>query len=279
MSQAPGLTPTSRHSYGGSLVTPPDPDRPSPPPGRPDQRDDQAAHDPLEGSEELDPDRTLVHDRSGPPPPPSADPDPGARSDPGVGEGARVETPAEAARRRRAERAREALVSPWSPARARRLRIIAAAVVIIGPLLGTLFALVIIPSDSSEVAEAVPEETAMIDVIATIRNVDATNGEATLRLVPGEPIVPGTAESTNSDLFEGPVLTRPVALVVNDVAGENVRVLAEGQTPGSLTVTVPLSDSRVSRYPLSSAWPGRGTCGSGAGPETQSRPVPRRSRP
>lgn len=154
----------------------------------------------------------------------------------------------EVLQRRRAERAREALASPWSAGRARRLRLAALILIVVGPVLGSLFALVIIPSGSSDEVTATPPEPAALSVRATVRNVDATAGEVNVRLVPAEPDGP----DSDSPLFDGGVLAEDVTLGVNDATGESVRVLPAGQPPGALTVTVPLTDSRVTRYPLDS---------------------------
>lgn len=150
----------------------------------------------------------------------------------------------EVLRRRRAERARDALVAPWSTGRARRLRLILLVLIVVGPVLGSLFALVLIPAGTGNEASAVPDEPAALAVKATVRNVDAIAGEATVRLVPSAP-TDGAGE-----LFDNGVLTEEVSLGVNDAAGENVRVLPAGRPPGALIVTVPLTGSRVTRYPL-----------------------------
>lgn len=155
---------------------------------------------------------------------------------------------AEVLQRRRTERARDALVSPWSAGRARRLRLIALVLIIVGPVLGSLFALVLIPSGAGDEVAAIPDAPAALAVTATVRNVDATTGEVTVRLVPGQP----TTDEATQELFDGGVLAEDVTLGVNDSTGESVRVLPAGQAPGALTLTVPLTDSRVTRYPLDS---------------------------
>ncbi|WCO66066.1 DUF4436 family protein [Iamia majanohamensis] len=177
----------------------------------------------------MDPDRP-------PPPPPSH---PGA------------ELPEDAAlRRRRAERAREALASPWSASRARHLRIIALVLVVVGPVIGTLFALVLIPAEPSDVVTAEPPDPPLLDATATVRNIDPTTNEMTLRLVLSEPVSGSGSDLEDPGLFDGGVLSEPVAVVVNDSAGENVRLLPGGQAPGSIGLTLPLSSSRVTRYPV-----------------------------
>lgn len=151
---------------------------------------------------------------------------------------------AEALRRRRAERAALALVSPWSPRRAKRVRIVALLLVIVGPLLGTLFALVLVPGGSGDVATAEAPD-AQLRAEATLRGIDATNGEMAVRLVLSE----GPAGA--GDLFaDGGVLADDLSIVVNDATGSSLHELEEGQRPGSLTVTVDLDGSRVTRYPL-----------------------------
>lgn len=150
---------------------------------------------------------------------------------------------AEDLRRRRAERAASALVSPWSPRRAKRVRIVALVLVIVGPLLGTLFALVLVPGGSRDVA-TVEAPGAQLRAEATLRGIDATNGEMLVRVV----LTPG---GDAAGLFDdNGVLTEDLSLAVNDTTGSNLHVVEAGQRPGSLTVTVELAGSRVTRYPL-----------------------------
>lgn len=165
---------------------------------------------------------------------------------------------AEAMRRRRAVRARQALVHPWSAERARRVRIVALALVVVGPLLGTAFALVLVPSEPSDLLTADPGHRSALDVEATLRSIDPASGEMGMRLVVSKPdgdhAVAGLsegAEDAEEPLFDSAGrLTDDVTLIVNDIAGQGVRTLEQGQPPGSLGITVALTGSRITRYPL-----------------------------
>lgn len=140
-------------------------------------------------------------------------------------------------------------MAPWSPQRARRVRIMALVLVVVGPLFGTVFALVLVPADPGDVVPADEARPAELVISGTIRAIDAGAGEMAVRLVLSDPDPSGDAEG--DDLFgPGGVLTDDVALGTNDATGQNLRMLAAGQPPGSLTVTVDLSDSRVTRYPV-----------------------------
>lgn len=72
----------------------------------------------------------------------------------------------------------------------------------VGPVLGSLFALVIIPSGSADQVPATPAEPALLSVTATVRNFDASAGQATALLVPGAP----DDSDADDPLFDGAVL-------------------------------------------------------------------------
>lgn len=150
---------------------------------------------------------------------------------------------AEAFRRRRGDRAAQALVSPWSASRARRVRVVALVLVIVGPLLGTLLALVLVPADPSDVVSVDGDRRVDLAVEATVRSIDAATGEMSVRLVLAVPRA--------SALFaEGGSLRRAVTLYVSDAAGQAVRELPAGQPPGAAGITVALTGSRATRYPV-----------------------------
>lgn len=148
---------------------------------------------------------------------------------------------------RRSDRARQALVAPWSRRRARRIGIVAVVLGILGPLLGTAFALLLVPAQPPAIVPFDEQRQAPIDAEGSIRGIDPITGEMALRIVLMRS--PSVAEDEN-ELFDGPALAEEVVLDVNDANGQGTRVLPAGQPPGTVTVTVPLSDSRPTRYPV-----------------------------
>ncbi|QYG94090.1 DUF4436 family protein [Iamia sp. SCSIO 61187] len=154
---------------------------------------------------------------------------------------------AEAARLRRADRARQAFVAPWSRRRARRVGVVALVLGILGPLAGTAVALLLVPAQAGDVLPPDEDRTALLDVRATVRTVDATSGEMLVRLVVERS---ATTPEEENDLFASGALTEEVVLVVNDDAGQSAITLPAGQPPGTATATIPLAESRATRYPV-----------------------------
>ncbi|HMJ76348.1 MAG TPA: DUF4436 family protein [Iamia sp.] len=171
----------------------------------------------------------MVSPDTTPPPPPRPDATPAA----------------EAARRRRADRARQAFVAPWSRRRARRVGLVAVALGILGPVVGTAIALLLVPAQPPAIVPLDDDRVAVLDAEGSIRSIDPVAGEMALRLV----LKAGPA--TPNDLFDDAgSLTEDLVLVVNDANGQSTRTLTRDQPPGTLTVTIALTDSRATRYPV-----------------------------
>jgi hypothetical protein len=150
---------------------------------------------------------------------------------------------------RRADRARQAFVAPWSRERARRVGLVALVLVILGPLGGTAIALLLVPAQPGAIVPLPEEQPALIDAAGTIRSVDPATGELALRLVLTPSLAP--APEDEEPVFDDTgTLTEDLVLVVHDANGQGARPLPAGQPPGTITVTVPLSDSRATRYPV-----------------------------
>jgi len=128
------------------------------------------------------------------------------------------------------------------------VKVIAVVLVILGPLLGTVFALVLVPSEPSDIVPAASGEPAQVGVTGTIRGIDASSGEMTVRLV----LEPTELASEGEDPLVGPegMLTEDVTIVVNDATGDDLRTIEAGQRLGALATTVELTGSRTTRYPL-----------------------------
>lgn len=181
--------------------------------------------------------------RPDPAPDPGASPPPDAPAHAADAPQVRVET----ARRRRGLRAEDTLVAAWSPERARRLRIVVLALMILGPILGTVFALVLVPGEPADVltaeepgAEVEPDQ---LTVSGTIRTIDAATGELSVRLV--------LSAYPGGGLVEDNVLTEDIRVVVNDEAGgQGVRDLVAGEPLGAVSLTTLLQGSRATRYPV-----------------------------
>lgn len=152
------------------------------------------------------------------------------------------------AERRRSDRARMALVQPWSRRRARRVGLIAVVLGVLGPILGTAVALLLVPAQPGDILTTT-EQPSVLDVRGSIRSVDPVTGEASLRLVI-ERSLDLDAEAAAAVFAEDGTLREDVSLLVNDANGQGTHVLPAGSAPGTVTVTLPLADSRATRYPL-----------------------------
>jgi hypothetical protein len=159
--------------------------------------------------------------------------------------------PVDLTRPRRADRARQAFVAPWSRERARRVGLVALVLVILGPLGGTAIALLLVPAEPPDVVSLDPEQPALLDVRGTIRAVDPTNGEMALRLVVDRTASPAPVPEDEPAIFdEAGALAEDLTLATYDANAENARMIPAGQLPATITVAVPLADSRTTRYPV-----------------------------
>lgn len=149
-------------------------------------------------------------------------------------------------RRRRGLTAEDTLVAAWSPERARRLRYLVLVLVILGPVLGTTFALLLVPGEPADVLTAdEPDRDNPTDlqVSGTIRTIDAATGELSVRLV--------LSAFPDSRLLEDSVLTEDLRVAVNDEAGgQGVNELVAGEPLGAISLTTLLEGSRATRYPV-----------------------------
>lgn len=184
-----------------------------------------------------------------------ADPDDGDRRDDlDEGDGAavdqgeqatRAETPARAWRIR-GPRAEAALVQPWSERRARRWRRIVIALMVLGPVLGTVLALRLVPADPTDVLTedtSAADEDVQLIVNGTIRAIDAPSGEMAVRLV--------LASTPESGLVTDGLLDEDLRITVNDDAGGlGVRELPAGEPLGAISLSTTLDGSRATRYPV-----------------------------
>lgn len=125
---------------------------------------------------------------------------------------------------------------------------VALVLIILGPVMGTAVALLLVPAEPGDFVRLDDDRPALIDARGTIRSVDATTGEMALRLVLEANTAPRPEEE--DPLFDDGMLLEDVVLVVNDAQGQGSRVLPAGQPMGTVTVTVPLAESRATRYPV-----------------------------
>jgi hypothetical protein len=157
--------------------------------------------------------------------------------------------PVELTPRRRADRARQAFVAPWSRKRARRVGLVAVALGILGPVIGTAIALLLVPAQPGDIVPLAEDRPALIDVKGTIRSIDPATGEMAVRLVIEKSLAP-VPEDQEAVFDDNGALTQELVLSVHDANGLGARVLPAGQPPGTVTIAVPLTDSRATRYPV-----------------------------
>lgn len=133
---------------------------------------------------------------------------------------------------------------PWSAAQARRLRRIVIALMLLGPVVGTAVALLVVPGQPTDLITDDDPTGGPAEILAegTIRTVDARTGEMSVRLSLSAP--PGSSLVTDG------LLTEDLRIVVNDAAGQGVRELVAGDPLGALNLVTPLEGSRATRYPL-----------------------------
>ncbi len=138
-------------------------------------------------------------------------------------------------------------MAPWSRRRARRVGVVALVLGILGPVVGTAVALLLVPAEPGDVVP-LDDRAALLDAQGTIRAIDPETGEMALRLVLTRS---ASAPLEGNDLFDdGGALTEDLELVLNDANGQSTRTLPAGQPPGTVTVAVGMADSRTTRYPL-----------------------------
>lgn len=157
-------------------------------------------------------------------------------------------TPPPPAPPRRSDRARQAFVAPWSRERARRVGLVAVVLGVLGPLIGTAVALLLVPAQPSALVPLPEDRTALLDVEGSLRAIDPVTGEMALRLVLRRS--DSTPPDQNPLFDEGGALTEDVVLLVTDANGQGARTLLQGQPPGTVTATLPLAESRATRYPV-----------------------------
>jgi len=217
----------------------------APPPASDDEAPDPDADPEPQQGREPDPD---------PDPDPATGQDQEADPDPGIAPAQEPESVPDGEPEpvvvRRVERYRHAFVAPWSRRRARRVGLVAAVLVVLGPVLGTAVALLLIPSEPGDVLDVDQDRPAVLDVRGTIRSIDPVRGEMNLQLV----VVRSERHDPDADtaavVDETGLLTEDLTLVVNDADGRTARTLAEGGPPGTVTATLALTGSRANRYPV-----------------------------
>lgn len=151
---------------------------------------------------------------------------------------------------RRGQRARQALVAPWSKERARRVRLVALVLGVLGPLVGTAFALVLVPAEPGAVLAFDDAQPAVIDATGTVRGVDPVTGELALRLTLEQSDTIERAEEDTDVIAENGTLNETLTLVVQSANGQLVQELPERVPPGTFTIAIDLTESRATRYPL-----------------------------
>jgi len=129
---------------------------------------------------------------------------------------------------------------PWSPKRRKRARWLL-VVLGAGPILATVVSLVIVPNSPEDtITRSTSATNRALEITAVLRNLDAYRGEVTLRLQ-FQPI--GTLAGPRG-------LVTPVRVVVlGATEGGQYDFAADTQMP-SVQLTLPLTGSRVTRYPL-----------------------------
>ena len=134
------------------------------------------------------------------------------------------------------------MTGPWSPTRRRRARYFI-LFLIVGPFLATVTSLFIVPNEPDDlvVKRDIQAEADNIAVTGTLRNFNATAAVVDLRLTFNPS--PGLVEDDGT-------LKQEIDIVIFGDADNSVTAFSKGRTMRPLDVEIPLTGSRVTRYPF-----------------------------
>lgn len=128
--------------------------------------------------------------------------------------------------------------------------VVAVVLCVLGPVRGSVVALLLIPSEPGDVLSVDQDAAAVLDVRGTIQAINPIRGEASVQLVVTRSELFDEDAPTAEVVRDSGVLDEDLTLIVNDVNGQSSRTLASGTPPGTVTATLALTGSRVNRYPL-----------------------------
>lgn len=133
------------------------------------------------------------------------------------------------------------MVEPWSPRRRQRAKLLLVAL-IVGPIIATLGALILIPSTVQPVIVQTPEVTSggAIRAVATLGDIDPRRGEASIRV----------RFNPEGDLLDAGLLTKEVNVVVAGVGESGVLTFAADEPMGTRGFNLVLDGTPVTRYPF-----------------------------
>ena len=134
------------------------------------------------------------------------------------------------------------VIRPWPERRARRVKWVIVALVVLAPMAGIAAAWFGVVGDTSEdlVEPVGAQADSVLMIDATAQAVDLQRNEMSFRLV----------FRPSGEMVDRAVLSEDVTLVVNDAAGAGIKDFAAGTVMEPTTVVVPIDGSQIVRYPF-----------------------------
>ena len=134
------------------------------------------------------------------------------------------------------------VIRPWPERRARRVKWVILALVVLAPMAGIAVSWFGVVGDTSkDLVEPVGAQAeSVLKIDATAQAVDLQRNELSFRLV----------FRPSGQMVDRAVLSEDVALLVNDAAGASIKNFAAGTVMEPTTVVVPIDGTQIVRYPF-----------------------------
>lgn len=134
------------------------------------------------------------------------------------------------------------MIRPWPERRARRVKWVILALVVLAPMAGIAVSWFGVVGDTSEdlVEPIGAEADSVLMIDATAQAVDLQRNEMSFRLV----------FRPSGEMVDRSVLTEDVSLLVNDLVGPSIKDFATGTAMEPTTVVVPIDGAQIVRYPF-----------------------------
>ncbi len=134
------------------------------------------------------------------------------------------------------------VIRPWPERRARRVKWVILALVVLAPMAGIAVSWFGVVGDTSEdlVEPVGAQADSVLMIDATAQSIDLQRNEMSFRLV----------FRPSGEMVDRAVLSEDVTLLVNDVAGNTIKDFTAGSVMEPTTVVVPIDGSQIVRYPF-----------------------------
>jgi len=134
------------------------------------------------------------------------------------------------------------VIRPWPERRARRVKWVVVALVVLAPMAGIAVSWFGVVGDTSEdlVEPVGAQADSVLTIDATAQAIDLQRNELSFRLV----------FRPSGEMVDRAVLSEDVTLLVNDAAGAAIKDFAAGTVMEPTTVVVPIDGSQIVRYPF-----------------------------